>query len=208
MTWTKLSDDYSDDCWTLSDAAFRLHTEALIWSNRKLLDCVIPKGDLVRFSQRPDAAEELVAVGWWTEEPKHFVVHHHSRYQRGREDVIKIQQRNVKNGSKSNGRPKGPPRETWDPDRDAPAMNGSTTNPDGLPDGNPKGQDGTGLARKGSSSGTRSAAVQQVALATHEVSDHPPDCPCNDCWVVNGNSNHLPPLPPDRGVFPRPRRGA
>ncbi len=29
MTWTKLSDDFSDDCWTLSDQAFRLHTEGL-----------------------------------------------------------------------------------------------------------------------------------------------------------------------------------
>lgn len=25
MTWTKLSDDFSDDCWRLSDAAWRLH---------------------------------------------------------------------------------------------------------------------------------------------------------------------------------------
>ncbi|MGC7224587.1 hypothetical protein RBA13_22790, partial [Mycobacteroides abscessus subsp. massiliense] len=42
MTWTKLSDDYGDDCWRLSDAAFRTHTEGLCWSNRKLLDLVIP----------------------------------------------------------------------------------------------------------------------------------------------------------------------
>jgi hypothetical protein len=42
MTWAKLSDDFTDDCWTLSDGAFRLHVEGLVWSNRKLLDLVIP----------------------------------------------------------------------------------------------------------------------------------------------------------------------
>lgn len=139
MTWTKLSDDYSDDCWTLSDAAFRLHTEALLWSNRKLLDCVIPKADLVRFSQRPDAAEELVAVGWWTEDGKFYVIRHHASYQRSRADVVKLQERNAANGAKG-GRPKR--REAWNPD--------DPHNPDGFPsgnrDGNPKGQDRTGQA--------------------------------------------------------------
>jgi hypothetical protein len=135
MTWTKLSDDFSDDCWTLSDAAFRLHTEALIWSNRKLLDCVIPKTDLVRFSPRADAAEELVAVGWWTENGQTYVIRHHASYQRSRADVVKLQQRNATNGAKG-GRPKR--RETWNPD--------DPRNPDGFPDGNPKGQDWSGQA--------------------------------------------------------------
>lgn len=35
MTWTKVSDDFTDECWTLSDEAFRLHIEGLTWSNRK-----------------------------------------------------------------------------------------------------------------------------------------------------------------------------
>ncbi len=67
MSWAKLSDDYSDDCWTLSDEAFRLHTEALVWNGRKLLDCRVPKDDLRRFAKHPEAAAELLAVGWWTE---------------------------------------------------------------------------------------------------------------------------------------------
>jgi hypothetical protein len=114
MTWTKLSDDFSDDCWTLSDAAFRLHTEALIWSNRKLLDLVIPKSDLVRFSRRTDAVEELVAVGWWTETARTYVINHHARYQRSREAVINQQKANSQNGSKG-GRP---PREVFNPDEE------------------------------------------------------------------------------------------
>jgi hypothetical protein len=117
MTWTKLSDDYSDDCWTLSDAAFRLHTEALVWSNRKLLECVIPKDDLVRFSRCPNAAEELVAFGWWTETAKTYVLRHHAGYQRTREQVVHQQKINSENGSKG-GRPRtrpSSPREVFKP---------------------------------------------------------------------------------------------
>ena len=39
MTWTKLSDDFGDDCWELSDAAYRLHVEGLLWSNRNSSIC-------------------------------------------------------------------------------------------------------------------------------------------------------------------------
>ncbi len=56
MTWSKLSDDFPDDCWTLLDGAFRLHVEGLCWSNRKLLDCRIPNGHLRRFATDGDDA--------------------------------------------------------------------------------------------------------------------------------------------------------
>lgn len=68
MSWTKLGDEFSDEAQDLSNAAFRTHVEALLWSNRRLLDLVIPKRDLKRFAEAPDpgdAAEELVAAGWW-----------------------------------------------------------------------------------------------------------------------------------------------
>ncbi len=38
MTWTKLGDEFGDECWTLSDAAYRLHVDGLVWSNRKGTD--------------------------------------------------------------------------------------------------------------------------------------------------------------------------
>lgn len=110
MSWTKLSDDYSDDCWTLSDAAYRLHTDALVWSNRKLLDCRIPADDLRRISKAAHAAPELVATGWWTEDDGIFVIRHHAVYQRTREQVVAIQERNQRNGAKG-GRPPKPGRE-------------------------------------------------------------------------------------------------
>ena len=72
MTWTKLSDDFPDDCWTLSDAAFRLHVEGLAWSNRKLLDLRLPKDNLSRWAKHPEAVDELVANGYWTDEDDHL----------------------------------------------------------------------------------------------------------------------------------------
>lgn len=110
MTWTKLSDDYSDDCWELSDAAYRLHTEGLTWSNRKLLDGTLPKDDVRRWAKRPEAADELVACGWWEDRGDEYQIIHHACYQRTREQVLAQQQRSRGNGQRG-GRPAGPPRE-------------------------------------------------------------------------------------------------
>lgn len=105
MTWTKLSDDFADDCCTLSDAAFRLHVEGLTWSNRKLLDCRIPDAHLRRFATHPEAVAELLATGWWTEDGDAYLVRHHASYQRLREQVVAQQEANAKNGRKG-GRPR------------------------------------------------------------------------------------------------------
>lgn len=53
MTWTKTGDEFSDECWTLSDAAYRLHHEGLTWSNRKQTDGQLAKDDMVRWAKRP-----------------------------------------------------------------------------------------------------------------------------------------------------------
>jgi len=100
MTWTKLSDDFTDDCWTLSDQAYRLHSEGLIWSNRKLLNLQIPKDDVRRFSKHPEAVTELLAGSWWTDRGDYFEILHHARYQRERDAVIKQQTVNRENRAK------------------------------------------------------------------------------------------------------------
>ena len=110
MTWTKLSDDFADDCYQLSDAAFRLHVEGLLWSNRKLLDLKLDKNVLQRWATHPEAATELVDLGWWTDEGNHYFIRHHAIYQRTREQVLKQQTANQENGRRG-GRPKGAPRE-------------------------------------------------------------------------------------------------
>ena len=68
MTWTKLGEEFSDAARDLSDAAFRTHIEALMWSNRRGLDLQVPKRDLKRFAETDDpdtAVKALVAAGWW-----------------------------------------------------------------------------------------------------------------------------------------------
>jgi hypothetical protein len=67
VTWTKFGDEFADAAWNLSDAAWRTHGEALMWSNRLGLDFEIPKRHIRRFAfsdQAEDAAAELCATGW------------------------------------------------------------------------------------------------------------------------------------------------
>jgi hypothetical protein len=111
MTWTRLSDDFADDCWTLSSDAFRLHTELHVWSNRKLLDCRIPIDELPRASRCPDALPELVETGYVSCDGETIILRHHAMYQRTREQVIGQQEVNRKNGARG-GRPPKPGRET------------------------------------------------------------------------------------------------
>jgi hypothetical protein len=71
MTWTKLGDEFSDEARDLTDAEHRTHIDALNWSNRRGLDLLIPKRDLRKFGESPDAAEAvdgLVAKEWWADE--------------------------------------------------------------------------------------------------------------------------------------------
>jgi hypothetical protein len=68
MTFTTLGDEFSDEARDLTDAEYRTHVDALCWSNRRLLDLLIPKRDVRRFAETadPDAAiSGLVAKGWW-----------------------------------------------------------------------------------------------------------------------------------------------
>lgn len=112
MTWTKLSDDYDDDCWTLSSDAYRLHTAGLVWSNRKLLNCRIPKADMHRF-RTPEALPELLAEGYWAEDGDAYLIVHHADYQPTKEQVLSRQNANRQNARRG-GRPRKPrkPKET------------------------------------------------------------------------------------------------
>jgi hypothetical protein len=71
MTWTKLGDEFSDEARDLTDAEYRTHSDALIWSNRRGLDLLVPKRDLRKFGESPhadEAPEGLIAKGWWADE--------------------------------------------------------------------------------------------------------------------------------------------
>jgi hypothetical protein len=68
MTWTKLGDEFSDDTCDLTDAERITHVDALVWSNKRGLDFLIPKRHLRYFAKSPladEATEGLVAAGLW-----------------------------------------------------------------------------------------------------------------------------------------------
>lgn len=84
MTWTKLSDDFVDSCAGLSDAAFRTHVEALVWTMRRETAGYLSARDLKRLAESPHAemaVAELVACGWWSIEGQGYRINHHMEHQ-------------------------------------------------------------------------------------------------------------------------------
>lgn len=72
MTWTKLSDDFTDrpDLLGCSRSARLLHVEAMVWSNRTLQDGRVPRAALRRMTDADDVereVQELVDAGVWEE---------------------------------------------------------------------------------------------------------------------------------------------
>ncbi|WP_157623192.1 hypothetical protein [Terrabacter sp. Root181] len=70
MTWTRLSDDYSDrlDLLGLSRSARLLDVEGLVWCNRNTTDGYLPRAALRKVTDSEDPAAdvaELVAAGRW-----------------------------------------------------------------------------------------------------------------------------------------------
>ena len=93
MVWAKLNDAYGDESATLSDAAFRTHTEALCWAMRRLTEGRITHRDLRRFAETKDpeaAVAELLDIDWWTDHPDgdgSWLILHDMDYQRTKDQV-------------------------------------------------------------------------------------------------------------------------
>lgn len=97
--WTKLGDEFVDDAADLSDAAVRTHVEATGWSNRRLLDLVIPKRDLRRFAfsaVADNAVAELVAAGWWEDLGDSWYLAYRPEWQQSREQVETRRETNLR----------------------------------------------------------------------------------------------------------------
>lgn len=72
MTWTRLSDDFTDrpEALEVSRSARLLNIEAMVWCNRMLRDGLLPKAALPRITDSADTAAdvtELVKAGMWVE---------------------------------------------------------------------------------------------------------------------------------------------
>lgn len=80
MTWTKLPDDYgqSSPVVSLSDNAYRLYTQGLVYCNRHLTDGYIVTAAVGTLMTRvgPKSAGELIAAQLWRREPGGYLVVH------------------------------------------------------------------------------------------------------------------------------------
>jgi hypothetical protein len=105
MTWTKLGDEYLEDCFRLSTDAFRLHTEGLVYSTGKNLDGRLEKARMLRWAYNTDAVTELVDTGFWTDEGDHYQIRAHMGWQLTAEQVLERSMRNKINRAKGKARP-------------------------------------------------------------------------------------------------------
>lgn len=92
MTWAKLGDEFGDQCAAveLSDAAFRTHVEALLWTMRRETGGRILRRDLKRFAETIEptvAVVELLSVGFWRETPDGWQIVHAMPWQRTPEQI-------------------------------------------------------------------------------------------------------------------------
>jgi len=82
VTWTKLSDNFSEECAGLSDAAFRLHLTGVLWTRRRRTSGWID-GDALRssaFPAAPQALAELLTRGyWWSDGVGGYLIRRHTR---------------------------------------------------------------------------------------------------------------------------------
>jgi hypothetical protein len=88
MTWAKYGTEFGDEAVNagLSDAAYRAHSEAILWIYRMeatetRITMRFPKRLLPRVTGTPDrdiAAKELCDLGWWRERGEEWEVVHHA----------------------------------------------------------------------------------------------------------------------------------
>jgi hypothetical protein len=86
MTWTKLSDDFADDCARagLSDAAVRTHVDGLVWTMRRQTGGRLDSLDVRRGLETADpqaAIAELLAAGFWVRDGEGYLIRHHMEHQ-------------------------------------------------------------------------------------------------------------------------------
>ena len=94
MTWTKLAETFGDECEGagLSDAAFRLHVEALLWTMRRVTGGRLTPRDVRRLSTSETTAAsvaELLAVNYWQALGDGYLIRHHMEHQPDPELIYK-----------------------------------------------------------------------------------------------------------------------
>ena len=161
MTWTKLGDEYTEDCFRLSTDAFRLHTEGLVYSTGKNLDGRLDKARMLRWAYNIEAATELVDCGFWTDEGDHYLIRAHMGWQPTAEQRLAQSMRNRNTRAKGKSRPvrKRHVADEWSDEssdhssddrdgsgRDGPGREKTPLREEVLNNGNPRNGNGSGPA--------------------------------------------------------------
>lgn len=104
MPWANLDDQFAEhpNNWTLSDAAFRLHTAAICFSNRYLTDGEIPKSKVRSLvpTFRKAAVAELIDKGQWLDKGDAYEVRDFLDWNRSRAQVQVLRERKSRAGKK------------------------------------------------------------------------------------------------------------
>jgi hypothetical protein len=94
LNWTKFGDEYPAEARDLTDAEWRMHGEALIWSSWRLLDLHIPKKDVRRFAEYDSPVSldvvtaGLVSKRWWRDDGDEWYIGLvHPEWQRSADEV-------------------------------------------------------------------------------------------------------------------------
>lgn len=100
MTWVRLDETMVEHpkVAQLSDAAFRIHIDALCYANRNLTDGFVPTVIAHRRSRR--RAAELVAAGVWDAAPGGYQIHDFHDYQPTKAEVIELREKRSAAGKK------------------------------------------------------------------------------------------------------------
>ncbi|WP_261625129.1 hypothetical protein, partial [Nesterenkonia marinintestina] len=185
MTWAKFSDDFPEDCSDLSDAAYRLHSEGIIYTMLKLTEGRIQKNRL-RFvatnyqgNGDADGLTELLQARYidqhgreqrfWEDRGDHYQIIHQMEHQPSKHEVEHRRTVARVNGAKGGRPPKGEP--SREPSQEPSSVSeGEEThagNPVANPDPNPEGRAGTG---QGSFPQTEPSSTEgQIDTETGEI---------------------------------------
>jgi hypothetical protein len=103
MTWVRFDDQFTihRKVSSLSDAAYRLHTEGIFWAARNLTDGRIARDELrsVSGKGKPEMhAAELVRRGLWLETDDGWEIHDYLSYQPSRSKVLHDREQKKKAG--------------------------------------------------------------------------------------------------------------
>jgi hypothetical protein len=99
VSWLKKSDDFGRDCRDLSDAAYRLHDEGLLWVMYRENGGRFPKRELYWFAGTLDpdkAVAELLACGFWLDLVTDYEIKHHMEHQTEPEVMRKRRENDAK----------------------------------------------------------------------------------------------------------------